>query len=114
MAERHGAATIDKICAAAYRIPTDRPEADGTFAWTSTTLVIVYVHAANKLGLGFTYAHASAVAVIEELLAPAIVNRDFFDIGGCWIDMQRARYAMSAVRALRVARSRPLTSRFGI
>ena len=90
MAERHGAATIDKICAAAYRIPTDRPEADGTFAWTSTTLVIVYVHAANKLGLGFTYTHASAVAVIEELLAPAIGNRDFFDIGGCWMDMQRA------------------------
>ena len=29
--------------AAAYRIPTDRPEADGTFAWNSTTLVVVRV-----------------------------------------------------------------------
>jgi L-alanine-DL-glutamate epimerase-like enolase superfamily enzyme len=90
MAERHGAATIDNICAAAYKIPTDRPEADGTLAWTSTTLVIIKVTAGNKQGLGFTYGHASAVAVVEELLARAISDRDCFDIGGCWMAMQRA------------------------
>jgi L-alanine-DL-glutamate epimerase-like enolase superfamily enzyme len=81
---------IDKVRAAAYRIPTDRPEADGTFAWTSTTLVVAYVSAGNKRGLGLTYAHASVVAIIEELLAPAITEHDCFDIGGCWIAMQRA------------------------
>ena len=26
---------------ASYRIPTDMPEADGTLAWDSTTLVVV-------------------------------------------------------------------------
>jgi L-alanine-DL-glutamate epimerase-like enolase superfamily enzyme len=90
MAEGHGAGRIDKICAAAYRIPTDRPEADGTLAWTSTTLVIIYVSAGNKRGMGFTYAHSSAVAVVRELLAPAISDRDCFDTIGCWMTMQRA------------------------
>jgi L-alanine-DL-glutamate epimerase-like enolase superfamily enzyme len=90
MAERYGATTIDRICASAYRIPTDRPEADGTFAWTATTLIVAYVSAGNKRGLGLTYGHGSVVAVIEELLAPAISNHDCFDISGCWIAMQRA------------------------
>jgi L-alanine-DL-glutamate epimerase-like enolase superfamily enzyme len=90
MADRHGAATIDKICAAAYRIPTDRPESDGTLAWTSTTLVVAFVNAGNKRGLGLTYGHASSVAVIKELLASAIRDHDCFDISGCWTAMQRA------------------------
>lgn len=90
MAEKRGAPTIDAISAAAYRIPTDKPEADGTLSWDSTTLVVVYVSAGNKRGLGLTYAHASAVAVIAELLAPAVRNHDCFDISGCWVAMQHA------------------------
>jgi len=90
MADKPGGAAIDKVCAAAYRIPTDRPEADGTLAWTSTTLIVAYVSAGNRRGLGLTYAHASVAAAIEELLAPAIADQDCFDISGCWIAMQRA------------------------
>lgn len=90
MTERLGAATIDHVCAAAYRIPTDRSEADGTLAWTSTTLVLVCVHAGNQRGLGFTYGHGSAVAVVKELLGPAISNLDCFDIDRCWAAMQKA------------------------
>jgi hypothetical protein len=33
-------APITGIRATAYRIPTDAPESDGTFAWDSTTLVL--------------------------------------------------------------------------
>ena len=90
MGDRHGAATIDGICAAAYRIPTDRPEADGTLAWNATTLVVAYVCAGNRRGIGVTYGHASVAALIGELLGPAITNHDGFDIEGCWIAMQRA------------------------
>jgi L-alanine-DL-glutamate epimerase-like enolase superfamily enzyme len=90
MADRHGAAAIDRVCAAAYRIPTDKPEADGTLAWISTTLIVAYVSAGNRRGLGVTYGHASVVAVIDELLASAIADHDCFDINGCWIAMQRA------------------------
>jgi L-alanine-DL-glutamate epimerase-like enolase superfamily enzyme len=90
MAERGGAAKIDVVRAAAYRIPTDRPEADGTLSWTSTVLVVVHVYAGNSRGLGLTYGHSSAVDVIHDLLEPAISDRDCFDINGCWMAMQRA------------------------
>ena len=34
---------VDGVTAAAYEIPTDQPEADGTLAWSSTTLVVAHV-----------------------------------------------------------------------
>jgi L-alanine-DL-glutamate epimerase-like enolase superfamily enzyme len=88
MAEGGGA--IDKVCAAAYRIPTDRPEADGTLAWTSTTLVVLDIHAGNARGLGFTYGHESIVEVVQSLLAPAISEHDCLGIEGCRTAMLRA------------------------
>jgi hypothetical protein len=48
-----------------YTVPTDAPEADGTFAWDSTTMVLVQLEAAGKTGLGYTYADASAGKLIE-------------------------------------------------
>ena len=36
-------APIGKVSAHAFTIPTDKPEADGTIAWNSTTLVVVEV-----------------------------------------------------------------------
>jgi len=41
------AAPITGLQAAAYRIPTDCPEADGTFAWDATTLIVVPVTCCN-------------------------------------------------------------------
>ena len=34
-------AVIDSIDVSAYTIPTERPEADGTLEWDSTTMVLV-------------------------------------------------------------------------
>ena len=42
------------MTARAYTIPTDAPEADGTFAWHETTLVVVTVEAGGQTGLGYT------------------------------------------------------------
>lgn len=50
-----GAATamrVDGVSARAYTVPTDKPEADGTFDWTSTTL-IVEASADGQTGLGY-------------------------------------------------------------
>src|SRR5699024_12226941 len=47
---------IDSVAAETYEIPTDRPEADGTLAWSTTTLVLVRVSAGGRSGLGYTYA----------------------------------------------------------
>lgn len=81
---------IDALRARAYRIPTDAPEADGTFAWDSTTLVVVEVEAGGVAGLGYTYNDASAVPLIVGVLARAIASRDAFDTGAAWAAMVRS------------------------
>ena len=53
---------------AAYQIPTDNPEADGTMAWTSTTLVVVEVEGGGKTGMGYTYTDACIVGLINKKL----------------------------------------------
>lgn len=67
---------IGKIRARAFIIPTDKPEADGTIAWDSTTLIVVEVTAGNIVGLVYTYADASITALIELLLAKNIAGLD--------------------------------------
>ncbi|HST16907.1 MAG TPA: enolase C-terminal domain-like protein [Gaiellaceae bacterium] len=69
-------APIESIAVSAYRIPTDEPESDGTFAWTSTTLVLAEVSAGGATGIGWTYGAAAAGAVIDELLAPELAGLD--------------------------------------
>ena len=60
----------------AYRVPTERPEADGTFGWDSTTVVVVAHTRATTRGLGFSYAPERPQCSIDELLADVIVGRD--------------------------------------
>ncbi len=83
-----GGAPITALHAAAYRIPTDKPEADGTYAWDATTLVVVHVDSEAASGLGYTYADAAAIPLIEGLLRKATAERDSFDIPGAWMAMQ--------------------------
>jgi L-alanine-DL-glutamate epimerase-like enolase superfamily enzyme len=85
-----GGAPITGLYAAAYRIPTDNPEADGTFTWDATTLVVVHVEADGKSGIGYTYADAAVLSLVHGLLKIAIKHRDHSDIPGCWMAMQRA------------------------
>lgn len=85
-----GTATIDRVDAEAYCIPTDRPEADGTLEWTSTTIVVATVHAGGRSGMGYTYAHAAAAAVIEDPLRTCLLGRDSDDIPGLWTAMNRS------------------------
>jgi hypothetical protein len=48
-------APVARVEAAAYRIPLEAPEADGTLTWDSTTMVVVHVSARGVTGIGFTY-----------------------------------------------------------
>jgi hypothetical protein len=45
---------VGTVTARSYKVPTDAPEADGTFAWTDTTLVVVSVAGGGTTGLGYT------------------------------------------------------------
>jgi L-alanine-DL-glutamate epimerase-like enolase superfamily enzyme len=73
-------AAITKIEVAAYTIPTDAPESDGTLAWNATTLIVVHVCAAAKRGVGYTYANAAAATLIHNTLTAVVQGRDAFSI----------------------------------
>src|SRR4051812_8931506 len=85
-----GVSDIGAVEWAAYRVPTDGPEGDGTFAWDATTIVVVHVHAGAETGLGWTYAPAAAGHLIGEMLAPAIGGRSAFDVPAAQEAMVRA------------------------
>jgi L-alanine-DL-glutamate epimerase-like enolase superfamily enzyme len=82
-------ATITEIRCRAYTIPTDLPEADGTFAWNSTTLIVVEVDACDATGLGYTYSDAAAAKLVRDTIAPDIVQDDCWNIEMLWQKMQR-------------------------
>ncbi len=81
---------IQAVRSSAHRIPTDRSERDGTFAWDSTTLVVVQVHAAGQYGMGYTYADAPAASLPTGVLVQAVAGLDLMDIGACAAAMQLA------------------------
>ena len=83
------AVRVESLQAAAYTIPTDKPEADGTAQWDSTTLVLVEVQGGGQTGRGYTYSHASDVALIKDKLSGRVVGQNAMDPPGLWLSMQR-------------------------
>jgi L-alanine-DL-glutamate epimerase-like enolase superfamily enzyme len=73
-------APIGRVAPRAYEIPTDEPEADGTLAWDRTTLVLVEIDDAGETGIGYTYADASLVPLIEGKLAAVVAGESALDI----------------------------------
>jgi L-alanine-DL-glutamate epimerase-like enolase superfamily enzyme len=83
-------ACIDAITAQVYEIPTDAPEADGTLAWSSTTLIVAEAVAGGRRGLGYTYAAGACRQLITGPLASAVKGHSALDIPGAWDSMVRA------------------------
>jgi L-alanine-DL-glutamate epimerase-like enolase superfamily enzyme len=73
-----------------YKIPTDLPEADGTIAWNSTTMILVEISAGGKLGIGYTYAHEATALIIEKTLKEIVVGKDAMNIEGITFDNIRS------------------------
>jgi L-alanine-DL-glutamate epimerase-like enolase superfamily enzyme len=108
-AERAGRARakIAALDVAAYTIPTDKPESDGTLAWDKTTLVRVEVAAGGARGWGWTYADTATARLVADKLRAEVIGRDAMDTGGAFVAMARsvrnlgregiASMAMSAV-----------------
>jgi L-alanine-DL-glutamate epimerase-like enolase superfamily enzyme len=80
-------ALIEHVEVAAYTIPTDRPESDGTLEWTKTTLVVVHVSAGGLRGLGYTYADVATARLVEDRLAEIVRGLDAMDVPGAWAKM---------------------------
>lgn len=88
--EINHAATISKANVAAYTIPTDFPESDGTLKWDSTTMILVSIEACGKTGIGYSYADLAAATLIRKKLLPLINNKNAFDIPARWQEMIHA------------------------
>ncbi len=88
-----GGAAVAEVGAAAYTIPTERPEGDGTLTWDSTTWVLARVDTGDPglpTGVGWTYAPSAAAQVIRDLLAPQVLGRSALDVAASWEAMVRA------------------------
>lgn len=81
---------IEKLRSYAFKIPTDRAEADGTFSWDATTLVLVEASGGGKVGTGYTYSSASIVSLINRELASIVNGHDALAPQAAWLAMQRA------------------------
>ena len=90
MADGSENAAVEHLSVSAYTIPTDSPEADGTAAWTETTLVLVTIRSHGTLGLGYTYADLSTAQLIHSKLQPIVHGQDAFDIAALGVPMERA------------------------
>jgi L-alanine-DL-glutamate epimerase-like enolase superfamily enzyme len=84
------AETVERVSASVYTIPTDQPEADGTLAWSSTTMVIAEVTASGATGLGYTYGAAACKPLIDDKLAPVVTGSPVADVPGAAQAMIRA------------------------
>jgi L-alanine-DL-glutamate epimerase-like enolase superfamily enzyme len=81
---------VQSLRAAAYAVPTDAPEADGTLAWDETTLVVAHAAAAGQTGTGWTYSDAAAVPLLTGVLANVVTGRDVLDVPAINEAMRRA------------------------
>ncbi len=77
-------APVDELEVAAYTIPTDAPEADGTLAWDATTIVVVHAYGAGRCGLGYTYADVSTAKLVASKLAGIVHRRDAMAPQAAW------------------------------
>ena len=80
-------APVSSVTAAAYTIPTDGPESDGTLEWDATTLVLVELEADGERGVGWTYAPAAAARLVGDQLEPVVTGRSALDVGAASVAM---------------------------
>lgn len=98
---------VESVEVRVYTVPTDLPEADGTLAWSSTTMVLVELHAGGVSGTGWTYGPPACAHIIADQLAPVVLGASPLDVGAVFEDMVRmvrnagrpgaVGYAISAV-----------------
>jgi L-alanine-DL-glutamate epimerase-like enolase superfamily enzyme len=81
---------VGSVKARTFLIPTDRPEADGTLEWHSTTMVTAEVTAGGVTGLGWTYASRASQVIIEDFLAEVVAGSDVLATNGVHERMVRS------------------------
>jgi len=78
---------IKNVRISVFTVPTDSPEADGTFFWNKTTMVLVEIAAGGKVGLGYTYSAEAAASLIHSSFSKLLEGIDALAIGDVWTEM---------------------------
>jgi L-alanine-DL-glutamate epimerase-like enolase superfamily enzyme len=78
---------VQAVEVAAFTVPTDAPEADGTLSWDETTIVIVHARAGDEVGIGYTYADVSTAKLVESKLAAVVEGSDAMSPQSSWLAM---------------------------
>src|SRR5512146_2310880 len=78
---------VSRIEVAAYTVPTDFPESDGTYEWDRTTLVVVHAEGGGARGLGYTYADSATARLIHDKLAAQVVGENALAPTAAWNKM---------------------------
>jgi L-alanine-DL-glutamate epimerase-like enolase superfamily enzyme len=78
---------IKNLRVSVFTVPTDVPEADGTFWWNKTTMVVVDITAGNQTGIGYTYGDEAVACLIHKSFANLLQNKDALAIGEIWSAM---------------------------
>lgn len=81
---------VERLEVSAYRVPTETPEADGTLAWSETTLVLVRASARGARGLGYSFADIATATLIDDHLKREVIGHSALNISENWTSMVRA------------------------
>ena len=81
---------MEGLDVSAYTVPTETPEADGTLAWSETTLVLVRVAACGIIGLGYSFADIATANVIDAHLKQVVIGGNCLNIPEHYCAMVRA------------------------
>lgn len=63
---------VDSVDVSVFTISTDAPEADGTIAWESTTMIPVRITVGGTTGMGWTYGAAACGQMVSDVLARSL------------------------------------------
>ncbi len=75
---------IEHCRVSAYKLPTEKPESDGTLKWHFTVLVLVEIGAGDLNGIGYTYADSATAVFVKEHLVPLLEGEDAMDNTRLW------------------------------
>lgn len=73
-----------------YRIPTDAPEADGTYSWDQTTMILVELASGSTKGIGYTYGGKAVATVANTLLEKTVNGKEAWRHAAILSDMRGA------------------------
>lgn len=81
---------VEEVQVDFFRIPTEKPESDGTLTWSSTGMLCVQIHCQGYTGLGYSYTTEAAAQIVKKHFVELIVGRGPYPVQKRNFQMQRS------------------------